>query len=149
MNLKAKLGKIRQRMLFFLQKWDLFKITFCAITWARTKRKTWNLVNVCRKKLQKSSRSGIWNFDFLNYSELFLTNIEDSQPGRLWVSWGKSTEKRCNNCESDGSDMLCLPKNRWDKICGWNQIGSDTYINGLDIIWYQTAILSLEYRNAP
>ena len=49
----------------FLQKCDLFKITFCVITWARMKLETWNLVNVCRKKLQKTFRKR--NFDFFQF----------------------------------------------------------------------------------
>ena len=48
----------------FLQKCDLFKISFCVITLARMKLETWNLVNVCRKKFQKTYRSEILNFLF-------------------------------------------------------------------------------------
>ena len=47
----------------FLQKYDLFKIIFCVLTWARMKLEEWNLVNLCRKKLQKTYRKR--NFEFL------------------------------------------------------------------------------------
>ena len=53
----------------FLQKCDLFKITFCVITWPRMKLETWNLVSVCRKKLQKTYKER--NFEFLIFS-LFI-----------------------------------------------------------------------------
>ena len=53
----------------FDKKCDLFKITFCVITWARMKLETLNLVSVCRKKLQKTYKER--NFEFLIFS-LFI-----------------------------------------------------------------------------
>ena len=46
----------------FLQKCDLFKITFCVITLARIKLETLKLVNVCKKNYKKLTRSGILIF---------------------------------------------------------------------------------------
>ena len=59
----SKLTKFGQKIC------DLFKITFCVITWARMKLETWNLVSVCRKKLQKTYKER--NFEFLIFS-LFI-----------------------------------------------------------------------------
>ena len=53
-----------------LQKCDLFKITFCVITWAWMTLETWNFVNICRKNLQKTQ--GKRNFEFL----IFFSFIE-------------------------------------------------------------------------
>ena len=57
----------------FLQKCDLFKITFCDITWATVKLESWNLASVCRKKVQKIHRKR--NFEFLtffNFNAIFV-----------------------------------------------------------------------------
>ena len=51
----------------YLQKCDLFKITFCIISWARMKLEKWNLVNVYRNNLKKLIRSGILNFDVFSF----------------------------------------------------------------------------------
>ena len=40
----------------FLWKYDLFKIIFFIITWARIKLQIWNLMHVCRKKLHKTCK---------------------------------------------------------------------------------------------
>ena len=58
------LVKFRPKMPI-LQKCNLFKITFCPITWAVMKLQTWNLGNIWRKKLQKVLRKqNFWFFDF-------------------------------------------------------------------------------------
>ena len=45
----------------------------------------------------------------------------------------------------NGSDIsMHADKNRSDEISGGNQIGSDTFQNGSDIIRYPTVILSPE-----
>ena len=52
LKILVKIGQTRQKMQFFLQKCDLFKITFWVITWARMTLETWNFVNVCGDPLQ-------------------------------------------------------------------------------------------------
>ena len=62
LKILVKIDRISTKNAIFLQICDLFKITFCVITRARMKLVSWNLVTVCRKKLQKLVRSRIFNF---------------------------------------------------------------------------------------
>ena len=59
----------------FDKKFGLFKITFCVITWGRMKLGTWNLVVVCRKKLQKTYRKK--NFEFFWISLTFFFSMRN------------------------------------------------------------------------
>ena len=71
LKILIKIGQTRQKMQFFLQKCDLFKITFWVITWARMTLETWNFVNVCWDPLQ-------------DLTKLVFLNILDPLPGLRW-----------------------------------------------------------------
>ena len=76
----------------FLQKCDLFKITFCVITWARMKLETWNLVSVCRKKLQKTYRKQNFEFFFFFIAILMIFFLKTTTKKSIKLKKIKNSE---------------------------------------------------------
>ena len=80
----------------FLQKCDLFKITFCDITWATMKLEYWNFASLCRKIVQQIHRKR--NFDFFFYNEIF-------------VCFSFKNQKKFNKIEKSQKFKIPLPVN--------------------------------------